>query len=328
MASPLVGSIMRTQDARAWLERSLGGRVEAVDLCSAYIKFDSLFHIESALQEPKADNIRILARWKLSDLVSGASDMHAYELARKNGWHFFVKQDFHGKVYQIQPFGVLVGSANLTMSGLGLIASGNDEACVVAESSLENSAYVNHLFQHAVEIDSVLYSKIKSFVESCSDQSSNTYNWPQDILDRLHPEVSVDSLLVDEWFFLETPKLLLAEGHAETSIQASHDRSVLGLHSSEKASLVVIRDLFLTSKPYLWFRQAVLGEGGEVYFGRLSELLHDALVDDPRPYRRTVKEMLQNIINWCAELNVSELLIDRPSHSQRIRILKGQLNGS
>ena len=58
-----------------------------------------------------------------------------------------------------------------------------------------------------------------------------------------------------------------------------------------------------------------------LYFGALTEKLHNALVEDPKPYRREVKELLSNLLSWVEELEMEEIVIDRPNYSQRIRIL-------
>ena len=53
----------------------------------------------------------------------------------------------------------------------------------------------------------------------------------------------------------------------------------------------------------------------------IYEKLHNALVEDPKPYRREVKELLSNLLSWVEELEMEEIVIDRPNYSQRIRIL-------
>ena len=60
-----------------------------------------------------------------------------------------------------------------------------------------------------------------------------------------------------------------------------------------------------------------------MYFGQLSDELHNALVSEPKPYRRDVKVLLSNLLEWCQKLNLEEVEIDRPNHSQRIRLKKG-----
>ena len=58
-----------------------------------------------------------------------------------------------------------------------------------------------------------------------------------------------------------------------------------------------------------------------MYFGALSEKLHNALVSDPKPYRRDVKQMLTNLLSLCNQLGMEEIVIDRPNYSQRVKLI-------
>jgi len=46
--------------------------------------------------------------------------------------------------------------------------------------------------------------------------------------------------------------------------------------------------------------------------------LHDAFIDDPRPYRKDVKQLLNNLLSWIKILDIEDIKIDRPNHSERI----------
>ena len=58
-----------------------------------------------------------------------------------------------------------------------------------------------------------------------------------------------------------------------------------------------------------------------MYFGQLTAELHDALVEDPKPYRKDVKTLLANLLAWTQALRMEEVVIDKPSHSQRVRLV-------
>ena len=57
-----------------------------------------------------------------------------------------------------------------------------------------------------------------------------------------------------------------------------------------------------------------------MYFGKLSESLHIAVVSDPKPYRKDIKIMLMNLLKLIKKLEIEEIIIDRPNYSQRIRL--------
>ena len=52
----------------------------------------------------------------------------------------------------------------------------------------------------------------------------------------------------------------------------------------------------------------------------MTEKLHNAMVSDPKPYRRDVKNMLANLLLLIEKLDMEEIVIDRPNYSQRVRI--------
>lgn len=57
------------------------------------------------------------------------------------------------------------------------------------------------------------------------------------------------------------------------------------------------------------------------YFGGVTAALHNTLVNDPKPYRKEVKDLLANTLGWIKALDINEIAIDTPNHSQRIRIV-------
>ena len=57
------------------------------------------------------------------------------------------------------------------------------------------------------------------------------------------------------------------------------------------------------------------------YFGAISSELHNALINDPKPYRKEVKDLLSNTLFWIQDLEIDALVIDTPNHSQRVRAL-------
>jgi hypothetical protein len=82
-----------------------------------------------------------------------------------------------------------------------------------------------------------------------------------------------------------------------------------------------IKQYFISSKCYNWLKNLLLSsENNESYFGMLSKKLHEALISDPKPYRQEVKEILSNLLGWIAYLNIEEIGIDRPNHSQRVKL--------
>lgn len=311
-----------SEQSKIWLENAVSISTQSLDFCSAFITLASLRHFNGCFQNKGFSGpIRLLARWQLSDLLSGASDTASYEYAASEGIRFFVNLDFHGKVYSVNPGGVLIGSANLTSAGFSLKKDSNGEVCVPLNDNEQNTRFVDNLFLNATEIDNSKYLKIKSALESiaASKASSDIHDWPEDILNLFSADEDASNLIVDEMFHTKYSEISKSENESYEKI---HDASLLGITTKYLAERTIVRNKFLGSKSYIWLIQKLEHANGVIYFGELTASLHNDLLDDPAPYRKDVKGLLQNLLDWAEEFAQGYIKIDRPNHSQRIALIK------
>lgn len=317
--SILNGTLIDSEISKKWLIGIVNNNSVSLDFCAAFITINSLkFFYESFLENGFNGSLRLLARWQLGDLLSGASDFASYEYARKNGIKFFVHQEFHGKIYAVNPGGVLIGSANLTSAGFGLKSNGNEEVCVTVNQSKSNSDFLENLFRNAVEIDEFKFNLMKKAIEDIKDinKNNNNLDWPENILKLFENEDRIESLMVDEMFHSDYTE---ANSEAIKSINFKHDMSLLGL-TNKDLNNSLIKGRFLQTRAFLWLKQKLNErQGGEIYFGELTKEMHSVLVDDPVPYRKNVKVLLQNLLDWSEIFAKDQLVIDRPNYSQRIK---------
>lgn len=82
-----------------------------------------------------------------------------------------------------------------------------------------------------------------------------------------------------------------------------------------------LKEVFRWSNAYLWLLDTLRGHDGCMYFGELSASLHNTVVSDPKPYRKDIKQMLANLLKLIEELEMEEIIIDRPNYSQRVRMV-------
>lgn len=80
-----------------------------------------------------------------------------------------------------------------------------------------------------------------------------------------------------------------------------------------------LKEIFRWSNAYLWLLDMLSNNGGCMFFRELSVALHHAVVSDPKPYRKDIKQMLVNLLKLIEVLEMEEIIIDRPKYSQRIR---------
>lgn len=310
--------IQNSNTASIWIQESVFGGVEKADICSAYIQSEAFRYFFEDLFTAKI-KIRVLARWTLSDLLANASDLATYELCRSKNIDFYIKQDFHGKLYNLPPYGVLIGSFNLTNRGFSISREGNDEAGVLIENNKASSDYFENLFTNARLVDDQLFGKLTKFMSKNKGSKLAAPSWPYDILELINPQVTPfdGKILVNECLASNFHDFINSGTAAR-----SHDLSLLSINEKDGSDLSVIRSCFKSSKIFRWFYAALCSQEDEVYFGRATAMLHDQLFDDPKPYRQEVKGLLVNLLSWIEGLEIEEIAIDRPNHSQRITVKK------
>jgi hypothetical protein len=312
-AFPLSGQLIDGKTAAKWLLAKVGTTPAGVSLCSAFLRSEAIRTLYPA--ENSTHGGRILARWRLGDLLSGASDLDAYPLAKQLGFSFYVRQDFHGKVFSVPGSGVIVGSANATLSGFGLKESANSEVCTLVPDSEINQTLLDEIFDGAIEMTDALFQDISSVVGSEAMNATEELEWPSELLDRLQNLEFSARLLLSECF-VSTP--VFDENGALSSLD-ERDLHLLGINGADVNSDTV-RRAFKTTRIFRWLVHALKSSGGELYFGSLTESLHTTLLDDPVVYRRNVKVILQTLLQWCQLLGDIGVLVDRPNHSQRVRL--------
>ena len=106
----------------------------------------------------------------------------------------------------------------------------------------------------------------------------------------------------------------------------AHDMQLLGLTYLTRKQPPSLRELqaaFRKATMFQWLVDSLRSRSSGIYFGELTARLQQVLLDDPAPKRFEVKVLLQNLLCWVSSLDISEVIIDRPSYSQRIRLIEG-----
>ena len=136
-----------------------------VFIAAPYVKTGIVEKID--FPEELAVKVTFVCRWKLDDVLTGATDIGVYPLLRDQGIRVLLHPNFHAKYYRSDNR-ILMGSANLTSNGLMDDETTSLEALTFL---LENSATVNFeskLIRESVELDDELYSEYLAILNSNS----------------------------------------------------------------------------------------------------------------------------------------------------------------
>lgn len=317
--------LLDASDFKRELEGVLPKASQTVTVVSAYLTLNGAKWLADLI--PESCVTTIVVRWKLGDLVGGASDLEVYEIAKQKRWTFCVHQDLHAKVWLIDELALFVGSSNATSRGLALVENGNWEFGVRVIPSAADLTVLLRRVQESITVTNDLYTEIANVVQNMrrTRGPKDTAEWPNAVADLLRPRRASAVLWVAEC--LQTDGSWLKHlGAADLKDPAKQaDLSLLGLREQPQSDSAerALNSALKSTAAYRWL-VAFLAKSpeGEAYFGELTAALHDVLADDPKPYRQTVKLLLSNLLSWIAVLGSDEIEIDTPRHSQRVRLIK------
>jgi len=295
------------QELQKELAKSISSCKSSVIVLSAFIKKSAFEWFISQFKDTNI-GVTIVARWTLSDLLSGISDLEVYELCKSKGWTFKIDQRNHSKVYLIDSSYALVGSSNLTGSGLGLHTKSNFELSMKGEVSDIDLNKVNKYMESCVTVTDDIYEEIaKVYNSSEKVKIPNNIKWPDSVKQLL--ETDVNHLWVDDLFFTdpldENPK----------NEYFLHDLSLLGINSKNDVDIVNSNQV----RAINWLKcQLIKEESKSLKFGAVSKRLHNALLNDPKPYRKDVKELQGYLYKWIKNLELSEFEFQKYNISETV----------
>lgn len=301
--------LLFSDEIKNQLECELKRAENDIQIISAYCKKAAIKFVDDCILNPMQRK-RLMVRFSFADIVSGASDLEVYEFCRNNGWELYMRLDLHAKTYIFDKLRCIIGSANLTSRGVNLMEESNYEIAFLSTISGDEISRIDMLFDDAVRIDDDLY---KTLTECASEHNTGNHvknDWDENILKLFDTKVDV-------LFTYDFPNC--------DSLSNLKPDSLDFLGVSPGWTTATLKKAFMKCNAYRWLKSVLeQKEDNEIYFGELSALIHDVIINDPKPYRKEVKELQANLLNWIIELDLNEIQIDRPKHSQRIKLSQQQ----
>lgn len=286
------------------VKKELNSATSSVQIITAYCKQSSLSHLNGCINNSVVDK-KLLVRFRMDDVLKGSTDFSILEYGIQAGWKVYVRFDLHAKTYIVDNKRGLVGSANATNSGLSIGKNGNMEMATLVDIEPKDIERVKKLFDDAILIDDVLLKKMETQLKAVKsdDEKAENHSWDASIITMFNPHI-------ETLFSYELPEdFSLSDGEYFSFLDETYDGN------TEK-----FKEVFRWSNAYLWLLNVLKGNDGCMYFGELSQNLHNALISDPKPYRRDVKQMLANLLSLIEKLGMEEIVIDRPNYSQRVML--------
>lgn len=298
--------ILFSNEILASVSNELSLAKKSVQIISAFCKEEALKSIAGYVNSGVKDK-RLMVRFKLSDLLNGSTDFSIVKYCIDNGWELYIRFDLHAKTYIVDNMRGIITSANSTNRGLSIKRNGNIEMGTLVDIEAKDVSKIENLYKNAIHMDQKLYEKMKKQYEEAklNDDLKRETVWGDDIVSMFKKDVT-------SLFSYELPE----KNHYEMGDYIEFMDIVYEGNKKE------VKEAFKSSNVYIWLKSVLDGCEEGMYFGKITQLLHDAVITDPKPYRRDVKQSLVNIISLIEEFEIDDILIDRPRYSQRIRLNK------
>ncbi|GAA0811325.1 hypothetical protein GCM10009111_03690 [Colwellia asteriadis] len=283
-----------------------------VNIISAFITKPA-YRWLSELTKFNLPEVALVGRFLPKDFIDGASNIEAIRESLLSGYSVKALSNLHAKIYQIDNDLIFTGSANMTGKGLALIEECNLEACAKVAPSDESKAFIDKIINTSVKLTLERLDKMQAFIDELnfSTEPEVPDNWPEDIMPK-----------IKDIFVSDFPLAKPGEPCEIYQINPSLDFAII---ESNNTNFDDAQSLFKNSKAYHWLKTTVVKHQGDrnLGFGQISRMLHDALADDPAPYRRDIKDIQVNMYEYIRLYAPDEIEIYVPgSRSEVIRIIK------
>lgn len=296
-------SILLSNEIMAAVTRELMTATESVQIITAYCKENAISQLNSYISN-RVQEKKIMLRFRLDDIVKGSTDFSVIDFCRSRGWKVFIRFDLHAKTYIVDGKRGFLGSANATNTGLSLGMHGNMEMGTLVDIDKIDMEKIEALYTDAILVDDEMYCKLKNQYQNINIyEHGKQYAWNDEIKKLFNPKITT-------LFSHELPD----KGNYDVG------EYIAFLDVNYTGDKALFKDIFCWSNSYLWLLNTLKENGGCLYFGAITEKLHNALVSDPKPYRKDVKQLLVNLLSLIEQLEMEEIVVDRPNFSQRVRL--------
>lgn len=272
------------------------------------------------------ENVKaVFVRWETKDLILGSSDLEIYPYLKAKGIALYRYSRLHLKAYLDEYKNCFLTSANISSRALNLPQCSNYNYEI--GTIVENLDIDDRLYFSIIESDSVLITD--SIYKQLSEQLvEKKKEFPDEEEFSLKFEAPDKDFLISALpmtYSVETLYRIYEDKEfvSETELNCVlHDLAIykipLGLTSTEFRQR--LSEAFFSHKFVKSFLEN-LELTDEIYFGLAKDWIHRNCADVPTPRKWEITENIQILYRWIVKLGNGKYNIDRPNHSERLRIV-------
>ncbi|MDG6774613.1 phospholipase D family protein [Thiomicrorhabdus sp. ZW0627] len=292
-------SIYNGKELRHFIEKEITN-VNDIFIASAFITDAGVDWLASNISEQAS--VSLVVRALPEDFLNGATTISALKKIVSYGWELAFNENLHAKIFSFDRSELIVGSSNLTSRGLMLYVDGNIEANTRLSADAKSLRFIDALKESSISLDLSMIEAFENFLSEFKKtyvRVDKVLNWPLELTNEPVSDLFVSDL---------PPNPINKNGSKNCKFTLVD--SLLNDDRSAEA-----RKVFKSLKIYKWLMR-LFEAHTEIRFGFLTKEIHDALIEDPRVYRKDVKQLQQNLMSYIEVLLEDEILIERPNHSQ------------
>ena len=154
----------------------------SIIIVSAFCKLEALRFIESNIN-PDIKEKKILLRWRLEDIKAKATDIEIYNFCKENGWELYINFDIHAIIYMFNRMKCIIGSSNITVSGMNLYGQGNIEVNTLVCIEEKEACKIVDLFDKSYKMNDYIFNMMIDVIKNKSNSNfvSGLETWGEDI---------------------------------------------------------------------------------------------------------------------------------------------------
>jgi hypothetical protein len=293
---------------------------QEIEIFCPFIKYDTF---KSILEHnPKIS--RVISRWDPYEIVQGASDIEVYKLCKEHGIDFYINKRIHLKATLKARDSVFHSSANLTYRGVNHDKSSQNHnhelSTILKLNGVKDLVLFEEIVQESIFVTDEVYEMMSDFLSKIDYQVNEIDPFPKfEEMKQFYISQLPTSMDINTLFEIYSDRV---DNFSETEINcAVHDLAIYKIEEGldYKMFTEALKKSFF-NHPFINGLMVEVESEGFIYFGRVKQWLQDNCQDVPVPKRRELTEVTKVLYKWVEVLGGEKYVIDRPNHSQRIRV--------
>lgn len=277
------------------LTKSLQDGESLVLAFSPYIRSDAL---KALLNAFPVDATHVVVRWKVEDLLAGASDLGIFDLLEERRIPLYQHPRIHLKLFGFSSGVAYSGSSNITNKGLSLGEHYNEEMGVLSQLDFNSYSHIRRLCDESRRVT-------KEMVDAYQKAIDESQIDPPLIGKLVLPPAESKEFLVSELPASGSPEAFLEAvsnyvQKQEMCPRMLHDIGTLKLTENDLRNKD-LREILIKAFQNQSFEKRIVEEIRSVpsmNFGAVTAFVHNMAQDVPLPYRSNIKEAIARLYPW------------------------------